>query len=402
MQYIKLGSKEHKRASTGVLIGSTITFALMYSPQPLISLFSKQYNIPPQTAGLSISLTTIALAVSMLLVSVFASSWSRKGLMSISLILTACLTIIASFVPSFSFFLVLRLFEGISIACFPSIAMAYLNEEFSPKDMGRVTGYFVAGNAVGGLIGRIVTGVLTDLTNWHISFLIMGVLSLLGSLWFLVYLPKPNNFTKIKVTADKWVADIKVTLLNKKLFPVYITGLLQMGAYVSVLNYIGYPLTKAPFYLSQTVFGFLFLVNVFGIYSSVLFGKLADKHPRRYVLSTAILIFTVGVLLTLDSHLIIKIAGVAVVAFGFMAAHSVASGWIGVLAEKNQKGQASSMFMFFYYSGSSLFGWSGGKFLNNFGWNGLVCFICILLVTALLVTCKPWTMAYKKRAAVNP
>lgn len=396
MKYIELGSKAHKRASAGVLIGSTITFAIMYSPQPLISLYSKQYHIPPETASLSISLTTIALAISMFFVSMFASAWKRKSFMSVSLVITSCLTILTSLVHSFNLFLVFRFFEGISIACFPSIAMAYLNEEFSPKDIGRVMGYYVAGTAVGGLTGRIIVGTLTDLTNWHMSFMIQGIVSLLGSLWFLIYLPVSNNFSKMKISAEQWGSNIKKTLFSRRLLSMYITGFLLMGAYITILDYIGYPLTKAPYNLSQTVFGFLFVVNLFGIWSSILFGKLADRYSRKHIIGLAITIFISGVLLTLDGHLFIKVIGVAAVAFGFMAGHSVASSWTGLLASKDHKGQASSFYLLFYYTGSSLFGWSGGMFLNSFGWNGLAFYVCILLIAAILVSCQPWSIIFEK------
>lgn len=389
MQYIKPGSKPQKLASAGVLIGSTITFAIMYSPQPLISLYSEKYHITPATAGLSISLTTIALAVSLFIVSFLSGGLNRKKTMSLSLILTSCLSILSAFVNDFQIFLLIRFLEGISIACFPSLAMAYLNEEFSPDNIGKVMGYYVAGTATGGFTGRLIIGTLSDLTGWHISFLIQGILSLVGSLWFFFYLPESKNFVRTGITFRKWIFSMKKTVLNKNLFSMYITAFLLMGAYITILNYIGYPLTKPPYNLSQTFFGFLFVVNLFGVYSSILFGKLADRYSRRKILGLAILIIIAGVLFTLNHHLIIKIFGVAAVAFGFMAGHSVASSFMGLLAPKDCKGQASSIYLLFYYSGSSLLGWAGGFILANYQWIGLVFYVILLLLFALWITCKP-------------
>ncbi len=401
MDYIKIGSKQHKRATSGILLGSTITFAIMYSPQPLISLYAKQYSISPDTAGLSISLTTISLAVSLFFVSVFAGTFNRKKIMTWSLILTSCLTIASSFTHSFNAFLVLRFLEGISVAGFPSIAMAYQNEEFSPSDIGRVMGYYVSGTAIGGFTGRIIIGALTDLTNWHTAFLIQGVLSLAGSLWFLAYLPESKNFTRRKFSSEQWVSGIKSTLFNKRLFSIYVTGFLLMGAYITILDYIGYPLTKAPYNLSQTVFGFLFTVNLFGIWSSIFFGKLADKHSRRNILLLAVLILAAGVLLTLAGNLYVKIAGVSLVALGFMAGHSVASGWAGFMASRDNKGQASSFYLLFYYTGSSLLGWLGGIFLNYSGWKGLVFYVTVILAFAALVSFQPWKSTARERARLS-
>lgn len=390
LQYIQTGTKEARRASLGVLVGSTITYAVMYSPQPLISLYSKEYRIPPSTASLSISLTSIALAVSLLFVTMFAGGFDRKRFMSVSLLLTSGMTVAAAFLQDFSAFLAVRLLEGISIAGFPSIAMAYLNEEFSPRDIGRVIGYYVAGTATGGLIGRLIIGILTEHTNWHIAFGIQGAVSLAGAVWFWRFLPDSHNFSKQRISVSNWLASVKKTLCNLHLWPMYAAAFLLMGGYTAVLDYIGYPLMHAPYNLSQTVFGFLFIVNLCGIFSSVLFGQMADRYPRRNVLALAIAVFFTGVLLTLYPSLVVKVAGVALVSFGFMAGHSVASGWTGLLAEHSCKGQAASFYLLFYYVGASLVGWSGGFFLDRSGWQGLCGYIALLLFAAFCVACRPW------------
>jgi len=140
MNTIEVGSSEHRRTSISVLLGSIVTFAVLYSPQPLISLFSKQYHISPATAGASVSLATIGLAIGLVIVSAVSDRVDRKLLMSLSLLTTSLLAILSAFTEQFSLFLVIRFLEGISIAGFPSIAMAFLNEEFHPSAMGRVIG----------------------------------------------------------------------------------------------------------------------------------------------------------------------------------------------------------------------------------------------------------------------
>jgi YNFM family putative membrane transporter len=68
----------------------------------------------------------------------------------------------------------------------------------------------------------------------------------------------------------------------------------------------------------------------------------------------------------------------------FFAAHSVASSWIGPRARR-AKGQASSLYLFSYYLGSSIAGTLGGVFWHNYGWNGVGGFIALMLCAALLV-----------------
>lgn len=385
MEYVEIGSRTHRRAAVGMLLGSIVSFAILYSPQPLISLFSQEYGISPGTAGLSVAVTTMALSVSLLFVSILSNRWGRKMIMSLSLLSTSILAIVSAFVHDFNWFLVIRFLEGISVAGFPSVAMAYLNEEFSPKSIGKIMGIYVAGTSIGGFVGRIVIGALTDLLTWQFSLIILGGISLACSLWFWRYLPASRNFVHKKTTFAVWSREMLVNLRNRDLLRLFVIGFLLMGIYISVLDYIGYPLTRAPYNLSQTVFGFLFVVNLCGTYSSLLFGRLADRFPRPYVIGLAMAVFAAGVLLTLHHLLVLKILGVALVAFGFFAAHSVASGWVGILANREHKAHASSCYLLFYYGGSSLIGWSGGAVLSHYNWNGLVYYLCALIALVFLL-----------------
>jgi YNFM family putative membrane transporter len=70
--------------------------------------------------------------------------------------------------------------------------------------------------------------------------------------------------------------------------------------------------------------------------------------------------------------------------FGFFGAHSVLSSWVGLRA-RHSKAQATSLYLFFYYLGSSVAGTAGGFFWKSYGWAGVVAFLAGLLVIALIV-----------------
>ncbi len=54
-------------------------------------------------------------------------------------------------------------------------------------------------------------------------------------------------------------------------------------------------------------------------------------------------------------------------------------------AQNALKAEASSLYLFSYYLGSSIAGTLGGVFWHNYGWNGVGAFIALMLVIALLV-----------------
>ena len=135
---------------------------------------------------------------------------------------------------------------------------------------------------------------------------------------------------------------------------------------------------------AQTSIGLLSIVYLSGIYSSAQVGALADKLGRRKVLWAVIGLMLAGLVLTLFDVLPVILVGMLLFTFGFFGAHSVSSSWIGRRA-KQAKGQASSLYLFCYYLGSSVAGTFGGVFWQAGGWDGLGLFIGSLLLISLAV-----------------
>ncbi|WP_017531341.1 MULTISPECIES: MFS transporter [Pelosinus] len=383
--YIQKNSTAYWRGISAMFLGSFVTFALLYCMQPLIPVFSEEFHIAPAYASLSISLTTGIMAFFMLLVSWFSDAKGRKIVMAISLSVSAILGIIIAFCNNFSILLILRILQGIMLAGFPAIAMAYVNEEFDPKIVGMVMGIYISGNSVGGLAGRIMVSTLADFSTWHIAVAGISTIGLLLSIWFWIALPKSQNFSPKKRDLREMLAALTKKLQNIELLMLYSISFLIMGGFVTLYNYIGYSLMAPPYNLSQTLVGCIFIVYLIGTFSSTFMGKLADSNGSSKVLCLSIGIMLLGCLTTVHGSLSIKIVGVALFTFGFFGSHSVASSWVGKCAHSD-KAQAASLYLLFFYLGASTIGTIGGKFLLWYDWEGVVIVIALALVLALILS----------------
>ena len=76
--------------------------------------------------------------------------------------------------------------------------------------------------------------------------------------------------------------------------------------------------------------------------------------------------------------------GVGVFTAGFFAAHTVASGWVGAVAQRD-RAEASALYLFSYYLGSSVAGAAGGLAYQAGGWALTVLFVSALLAIALVL-----------------
>ena len=171
-----------------------------------------------------------------------------------------------------------------------------------------------------------------------------------------------------------------------------------LGAFVTIYNYIGYRLMAPPYGLSQAAVGLLFSVYLVGTFSSTFIGHLAGRLGRRRVLWTMFVVMLAGLALTMAGSLTLIIAGIAVITFGFFGGHSIVSSWVGRRAG-NAKAQASSMYLFAYYLGSSVAGAAGGLFYAAHGWAGVASFVAALFALGLLVA---WRLYYLAPLAVAP
>lgn len=117
-------------------------------------------------------------------------------------------------------------------------------------------------------------------------------------------------------------------------------GLLLMGGFVAVYNYLGFRLADEPFGLPS------------------------------------------GVAATLSGWLPLVLAGPVVLTAGFFGAHAVASGWTPVAAQQART-QAAAVYNLAYYAGSSVFGRLGGVGFALAGWPGTVGMVLALVAVAM-------------------
>ncbi|MCD7035825.1 MFS transporter [Metabacillus sp. GX 13764] len=386
MEYIQQGSSAFKKANLALFAGGFCTFANLYCVQPLLPEFTQTFHITPAQASLSLSFTTLALAISMLIAGSLSDAAGRKKIMAFSMAGVSLLAIVLSFIPSYPVLLGVRVLQGIIFAGLPSVAMAYLGEEISPESLGAAMGIYISGNSVGGLSGRVLMGTLTDLFDWRLAMAAIGVISIAASVLFIFLLPDSRHFKPQKTNAKGMALSLIGHLKNPGLNGLFFIGFLLMGSFVTLYNYIEFLLVKPPYSLSPILVSWIFIVYLVGTFSSAWMGAKADQHGRKKMLVLSIVFMAAGALLTLSASLAAKIAGIAVFTFCFFGGHSIASGWVGRRAAVN-KAQASSLYLFFYYAGSSLGGTLGGLFWAEAGWGGVIAMISLFLLAALAIVC---------------
>jgi MFS transporter, YNFM family, putative membrane transport protein len=395
MDYIQRGTRKFIKANLALFAGGFCTFAILWGTQPLLPHIAEEFSVSPTISSLSLSLTTIALAISLLMAGSLSEVYGRKEVMTISLVVSSILSILTGFAPNFTLLLLFKVLQGIALAGLPAVAMAYLGEEIEPRSLGMAMGLYISGNSIGGMAGRIIGGILTDHFSWHIALSGIGVISLLASIIFWLLLPPSSNFTSQTFRIGNLATSLFDHFKTPGLVYLFIIGFLAAGGFVSLYNYIGFQLIQPPYSLSQTIVGFIFIVYIVGTFSSTWMGMLADDYGRKYILPLSLVILLIGLCITLTINIWIKILGIAIFTYGFFAAHSIASSWVGNLAA-HDKAQASSLYLCSYYVGGSIGGTISGIFYSQFGWIGVVAMIAVFSSVSIIVSIRLGIISKKK------
>jgi YNFM family putative membrane transporter len=371
------GTPAHRAATWALFVGGFATFAMFYGPQPLLSLFGHAFGLTPAQASGVLSTTAGAMAIGLIPAGLLAQRFGPKPVMVASMVLGALFSLLCALAPGYPSLLVLRALLGLSLAGIPAVASAYLAEEMAPGGLGQAMGLIIAGNAAGGMSSRLVCGVLADFASWRIAFAGLGVLGVVAALEFWRALPDSRRHRPRPLDARHAAADLRAVFLEPGLALLFALALLLMGSFVSLYNYLGFRLVQAPFGLSHSAIGAIFLLYVVGMFSSPWAGHRADRVGPGPMLARMLALCAAGLALTAFDSLVVVIAGVGLFTFGFFGAHAIASSWVGRLATRS-KALASASYLSAYYLGASAMGWLGGHAWAAGAWAGVLAFLAAL------------------------
>lgn len=236
-------------------------------------------------ASWTVSAATGALALFVLPLSALSERFGRTRMMTYSMVIAVAVGLLVPFAPNVEWLVALRAVQGAAIAGIPASAMAYLAEEVKPKALVAAIGLFVAGNSIGGMSGRLVTGWAAQLWGWRAGLLAVALMALACAVAFLVLLPRARFFRPASLNPRAVGRTVAGHLRDPLLLRLYGIGALFMTVFGAVYTVIGYRLVDEPFSLGQGVVGSIFLIYLVGTVSSAAAGEAGGPHraARRAV-----------------------------------------------------------------------------------------------------------------------
>jgi YNFM family putative membrane transporter len=371
-----------RRIRLALLLGALALFALLYAPQPVLPQLADSFALSPATAALLVSAATLGLAVSAIPLGTLSQAVGRRRVMVTSLLAAEVLGLVLPWVGYFPLMVGLRLLQGAAVAGVAAVAGAYLVEETGGEHMGTTMGLYVAGTTIGGMTGRLLGGIAGDFFGWTGGVQAVSLLGAVCTALFVILLPAERNHQRQELSWRPLLGGLRTALSDPVLYAPYLVAALGMGSFVTVYNVLSFRLSAPPLLVPPALAALAFLAYAAGTVTSAIGGRAADRWGRTRVLLTGIAISAVGLCAMLPDDLVSILVGLVVFTGGFFAAHSVASGWVGARATASSRGQATALYQFAYYGGSSAGGLVGSAAFGAWGWPGMTALLCCWLAMA--------------------
>lgn len=352
------------------------SFSLLYAPQPVLPEIARTFHLDPGSASLAVTVASAGLAISVLPLATLSEVVGRRRVIVWSLAVSVILGLLVPLAPTFDALLVVRGLQGAAIAGFPGVAAAFLVERLGAAGVAGVIGAMIAGNVVGGLVGRLTAGFTTDALGWQASLMACSGVATACAAVALLALRERHVPTapipRVRPGPRGLLLGFGAAVRSPLLLAQYGTALFGMGAFVAMYNAAAFRLTGAPLDLTPAAASLIFLAYAMGAVSSSFAGRLIDRYGRRWALLGSLAVAVAGAALTTAETLGLIAVGFVVFTGGFFAAHAVSSGWTAFAADPRGRGQASGLYTLAYYIGGSVGGTAGTVLYAEAGWGALV------------------------------
>ena len=345
------------------LIGMTIAAFIFntseFMPIGLLTDIAHTFSITQTQAGIMITIYSWAVMLLSLPLMILASKYNYKKILLVTLFLFGLGQAISATSTNFLILIIGRLIVACAHAIFWSIAsviaVRLVNEDKREFAMSMI----VTGTSVAMIAGLPLGRMIGLWIGWRITFLIVGIISIVLLLFQIHY--SPNLETTSAFSLNK----LPTLLKNRQLITIYGISLLFASAYYTAYSYIEPFLSQVANLSNTTITLVLSLFGVAGIGGSILFSNFYNKNRKRFILASLFSLTLVLFLLKPSAASMITLLLICIVWGTSSTAFNVACQSETMLAtNENTNSVAMSIFSGIFNLGIGLGSFIGGQTIN--------------------------------------
>jgi len=339
------------KATVATMLAGMCTFLNVYSTQPLLPLLCQVFHASELAVSFTVSATILATALTAPFIGMLAERRGRKKVIVPALFLLTIPTALAATSASLGALIFWRFVQGLFVPGVIAVMLAYINEEWAGRGVGRAMSAYVTGTVIGGFLGRFISGMIATHWHWRATFVVLAVLNLTGAVAVRTWLPLAKNFVRVEHLRQV-LEHAKQHLRNPRLLANFGMGAAALFALVGCFTYANFYLAAPPFHLNSAQLGSIFFVYLLGVIITPQSGRFLDRFGFGHTTTVYCAMMITGLLLTLVKSLPAVIIGLAIFSSGVFVAQAAATVQTGAIAGR-ARSSAAGLYVAFYYLGGS-------------------------------------------------
>jgi len=379
------GRKTSGAFARELVIGLTafLTVVDLFATQAILPSLVRHYQVAPAAMGLAVNASTVGMAISGLLVALFAQRIDRRLGILVSLALLAVPTALLAVAPGLVTFTLLRVTQGLFMASAFTLTLAYLGEEYTADDAAGAFAAYITGNVASNLVGRLVSAALTDHLGLAGNFYIFALLNLSGALlvYLTVHRTPPMRAVAVAQERPSRLAAWALHLQSPALRAGFGVGFCILFAFIGTFTFVNFVLTREPLSLGAMQLGFVYFVFLPSIITTPLAGHAVRRLGTRSSLWVGLATAGAGLPLLLAPLLPAVLLGMILVGVGTFFAQATATGFVSHTATAD-RGAASGIYLACYFLGGLVGTAVLGQTFDRLGWTATVIGIGLSLAAA--------------------
>lgn len=353
-------------------------FVNLYAPQSILPLLTHEFSASAAEVSTIITVSTMAVAVTAPFTGAVADVLGRKRVIVAAMFVLVVPTLMVGMAESLSALIFWRAVQGLVLPPIFAVTVAYIGDEWPAREATTAAGIYSSGSSLGGFSGRLVTGIFADLIGWRAGFMALAATAFAGAVAVAFLLPHERKFVRsegLLASGRQMLAHFR----NGQLVATYAVGFGVLFNFICTFTYVSFHLAAAPYNLSASWLGAIFVVYLTGSVLTPWTGWAVGRFGRRRFMVRVVALWIAGIALTLAPSLPLVILGLAVSAGCGLICQSVSTGYVTITA-KAGRSSAVGLYVTCFYVGGSFGAALGGLVWTYAGWPG-----CVALVAAMLL-----------------
>ncbi len=331
----------------------------------------------------------------------------RKRVIVVAMFVLVVPTLMVGLSTSLSALIFWRAMQGLVLPPIFAVTIAYIGDEWSAREATTAAGIYSSGSSLGGFQRAAGDRLLRRPRSAGAPASWRSPPSRLPApIAVALLLPHERKFVRsegLLASARQMLAHFR----NGQLLATYAVGFGVLFNFICTFTFVSFHLAAAPYNLSASWLGAMFVVYLTGSVLTPLTGWAVGRFGRRRFMMFVIALWVAGIALTLAPSLPLIIAGLAIGAGCGLICQAVSTGYVTITAKAGRSSAVGLYVTSFYLGGS--FGAALGGLAWNFGaWPACVALVALMLAAIAAVVGLAWSRApqadrssprYRARAA---